>query len=58
MFAKETRQVRRARERAMVRRSMTATERRDLFRRPRPERREIFNSLLSMILNGDLRISA
>jgi hypothetical protein len=58
MFASESRQVRRARERAMVRRAMTAAERRELFRKPRPERREIYNSLLTMILSGDLRLPA
>jgi hypothetical protein len=56
MLTKESRQVRRARERSLVRKTMTKTERRTMFRRPRSERREIFNTVLNMILSGELRV--
>ena len=56
MLGTESRQVRRARERALVRKSMSKAERRSLFRRPRPEKREIVNALLNMILSGQLKV--
>lgn len=56
MLGTESRQVRRTRERALVRKSMTKAERRSLFRRPRPARREIVTALLNMILSGELKV--
>jgi hypothetical protein len=58
MFTNQSRQVRRAHERAMLRKAMTATERRKLFRKSTSERKEIYKSLLSMILSGELRLPA
>lgn len=51
----ETRQVRRARERSLVRSLLSKKERRGLFRRSRPERREIITALLKMIASGELK---
>jgi DNA-binding MarR family transcriptional regulator len=56
MLGTESRQVRRARNRGLIRKSMSKTERRSLFRRPRPEKREIINALLNMILSGELKV--
>jgi hypothetical protein len=56
MLGTESRQVRRARERALVRKSMSKIEKRSLFRRPSPERREIRLALLNMILSGEIKV--
>lgn len=56
MLGKESRQVRRARNRGLIRKSMSKVERRSLFRRPSPERREIRAALLNMILSGEIKV--
>ena len=56
MLGTESRQVRRARERGLIRKSMNKAERRFLFRRRRPMKREIINTLLNMILSGELKV--
>lgn len=54
-FSKMTRQVRRAHERSLVRRTMTKSERRQFFRMPDAVRKEIYLATLQMIARGELQ---
>lgn len=55
MLRTESRQVRRARTRALVRGVMTKAERRSLFRRATIEKRDVVAALLHMIAGGQLK---
>lgn len=52
----QTRQVRRAQERKLVRQAMIKSERRDYVRMSRPARREVYYTLLGMIASGELKL--
>lgn len=54
-LSKMSRQVRRAHERAMVRKTMTKAERRQYVRLPKAVRQEIYYTTLQMIAEGQLQ---
>lgn len=55
-FSKMSRQVRRAHERSMIRKTMTKTERRFYARLPRNVRRDIYHTTLQMIAEGQIQV--
>ena len=54
-LSKMSRQVRRAHERSLVRRTMSKAERRQYVRLPKAVRREIYYTTLQMIAEGQLQ---
>jgi hypothetical protein len=54
-LSKMSRQVRRAHERSLIRRTMSKTERRQYLRLPKAVRREIYYATLQMIAEGQLQ---